>query len=147
MKQLLLILLVGLIPIVSFSQFHIGGGLGYDTHTAKPIANLNMGIEASIVVLDAEIRPSMSRNLPLHNYMGGKFGINIVHKEDNISLIPAIGYYYDDMSSDNKTLNKSYIGYSLKSVYMITETGGVHLETLYINNSLQITIGMTVKII
>lgn len=145
MKKFIYLLLFKLIPVITFGQVHSGLALGYDTHN-KLLGAWNIGYEKDIVVMDAEIRPNLTRNLPINNYCGFKLGLNLINPdEDGLSIIPGLGYYYDFRSMDKTKTNAYYFGYSLKSIIQVTNDGGLFIEGMYINKSAQITIGMNVK--
>lgn len=146
MKKLFFLLL--LLPCLSFAQLNAGIAAGYDTH-GRAMATGYMGATIwQIVEVTGEIRPSLTRSAFSHNYMGGKIGMHIINPDDaGLSIIPAVGYYYDLKSQDKTNLNKYYWAASIKTVLQLTDGGnGAFLEGMYINKSAQFTIGINVTL-
>lgn len=145
MKKLF-ILLIAFIPIISFSQVNTGMALGYDTH-GRAVAALSVGATiGKILEIQGEVRPSLSRSAFAHNYIGGRIGLNLINSDlDGLSIIPGAGYFYDLKSQDKPDLNKYYWGAFLKSIIMVTENGGLFVDAMYINKSVQASIGIHFK--
>lgn len=132
-----------------FCQFHIGIGLGYGTDN-KAVAALNIGYEWTILVVDAQIRPTLSRdNLTtknFNNYIGGSLGINLINPDDaGLSVIPSVGYYHNSQVNGLKGYNEDCFGYSLKSIIMFKEEVGLQFEGLYINKGVELLVGIAIK--
>lgn len=147
MKQITVILIL-LLPCISFAQLNTGIAAGYDTH-GRAIANWYVGATISkIIEVTGEIRPSLTRSVFAHNYIGSKIGLNLTSPDHaGLRIIPAIGYYYDLKSQDKTNLNKYYWAASLKTVMQINDSGnGLFLEGLYIGKSAQITVGINVTL-
>lgn len=129
----------------SKSQLNTAMGLGYDLN-GRAIATLSIGATvAKIVEIQAEERPSLSRNSFAHNYIGGSLGLNMLNKDDGLSIILGEGYYYDLKSQDKTSLNKYYFGTFVKSIIMINDNGGLFVQALYINSGAQFTAGIHYK--
>lgn len=144
MKKIIIILL--LLPCISFAQLNAGIAAGYDTH-GHGIATGYIGATiGQIVEVTGEIRPSLTRSVFAHNYIGGKIGMHIVNPNDaGLSIIPAIGYYYDLKSQDKTSLNKYYWAPSLRTGMQMNDSGnGFFIEGMYIAKSAQFTIGINV---
>jgi hypothetical protein len=147
MRKMLLITILFFILMSAkrcYSQLNAGFGLGYDTH-GRAVSQLGLGYETRILHFNAEIRPSLSRNVASHNYIGLGLSANLAAPNSEFQLLPGIGYYYDDKSHDDKTLNKNFIAYSLKAVKLVENGNGFYLQTIFINKSLQITLGAIVR--
>lgn len=146
MKKLF-ILLIGL-PFTSEGQLNTGIGAGWDTH-GRAVAVWSVGCSvAKLVEVQAEIRPSVSRSVFAHNYMGGRIGLNLINPDDaGLSVIMGGGYFYDKKSSDKTSLNKYYWGTFVKSIIQVNErsNGCLFVEALYINNSAQFAVGIHYK--
>jgi hypothetical protein len=136
MKNLLIILL--LLPLVTHAQLNVTLGAGTDFKNS--VANMGLGYETNNMIMEASISPSITRNVNTHNYMGIAAGYHVG------PFIPAIGYYYDHVSSDKTDLNKYYVGYSIKAVKEINDNGGVYLSGMYINNQTLLTGGVIIII-
>lgn len=148
MKQLLFFILFTVIMILlfgckSYGQIHSDMALGYDTH-GRAIASLSVGVTASeILEIQGEIRPSLSRSSFSHNYAGFRGGLRLINLNESTFYVSLGGGYFHDLkSNDHKELNKNYFGTYIKGVQMINDRGGVLLDLLYINNSLQVSTGI-----
>lgn len=144
MKNLILISIL-LIPIISFSQLNTSAAIGYDTH-GRPMAQWGFGIEAGQFNVSGQIRPSLTRSVFAHNYLGASIGFNIFNPGTAylkaLSIIPSVGYFYDLKSQDKTNLNKYYWSAGIKTIKMLKEEAGLFIETIYINHSVQASFGM-----
>ena len=61
-----------------------------------------------------------------------------------ISILPGIGYYYNMKSEDKVNINHWEYGYSLKSIFKVTQNGSIFIEGFYAN-SLQLVAGIHFK--
>lgn len=146
MKKLLL-LLITIIPVILFAQIEMGIGAGIDTKTVKPIANTYIGFRVSQFSLNAEIRPSITRTANVHNYVGGKVGVDLSDRsQNNASVIIGAGEYYDIRSQDKTQLNSFKTAFFAKGIWYLKEYNGLYIETFYINKSVQLSFGMHVTL-
>lgn len=143
MKKKTIIMLMVLMPFISMAQMTSSLGYGYDLN-GRAMAKWSVGYTAfQIVELEGEIRPSISRNIFAHNYVGFRGGIHAVNPDESgLFLIIGAGYYYDMRSQDKKSWNKDYLGTFVKGGTMLNENGGLFLEGLFINNSAQFCLGI-----
>lgn len=129
------------------SQVNTTMALGYDTH-GRAIAFWSVGYQKSIFNLNGEIRPSLSRSSFAHNYIGGRFSINLIDPDaqemTGLSIMPGVGYFYDLKSSDKTNLNKYYWGPCLRTHIKVTDEGALTFDAIYLNKSMQLSIGMTI---
>lgn len=138
MKQKSLLFISLLFAVATaFSQAHIGMGAGYDVATGKPIGTIIVGANILNIVLDGVVTPSITRTANVNNYFTFKIGYQ-VH-----NFIPAVGFYNDFKSSDNKELNYNCIGYSLTKIIPIQDDGrALFANVLYTKTGFQITAGV-----
>lgn len=132
----------------SKSQINSGLFLGYDTH-GRMISTWSIGYEKSIFNFQGEIRPSLSRNVAAHNYIGFRFSLNLENPDGEemtgLSVLPGIFYGYDLKSQDKVYLNKWFFAPTLKTIIMITDNGGLSFDGMYINKSVQISMGIHLR--
>lgn len=116
---------------------------GYDTN-GRLIGILSLGcIASNILEIQGEIRPSLTRSIYAHHYVGLSGGIRLLNDEENtLHVSMGAGYFHDLVSNDHKELNKSYLGTYVKGVKMINDRGGVSIGVLYLNSSAQFTAGI-----
>lgn len=100
-----------------------------------PVVKMSTGVQIRHFVLEAELRPTLTRQSNSPNNFGFKAGYRISH------FIPAIGYYYNYCNSDNPGNNTVGIGYSLQYITPINRKADLYLEAAYMNNSAQLTTG------
>lgn len=145
MKKLSL-LLIALIPLITFSQVFSSLSAGYDTKGTS-IGAWAIGYNKGLINLQGEIRPSLTRKVEMNNLLGFRLSFNVVNPEDEgVSILPGVGYYYNHVSSDKRNLNKWQLGYTLKTGVDISEGGNsVFIEGMYIDKSVQISLGMQVN--
>jgi hypothetical protein len=99
------------------------------------VVKMAAGFEIRNVVVEAELRPTIThmRNSP--NNFGVKAGYHLKR------FIPAIGYYYNYCNSDNPIYNKAGFGYSLQYISPIRQNADLCLDAAYLNNCYQFTVG------
>jgi hypothetical protein len=117
------------IPLVS------EGSHALPSQIVVPVVKMAAGFEIRNIVLEAELRPTVTRKRNSPNNFGVKAGYHINH------FIPAIGYYYNYCNSDNPINNKAGVGYSLEYVVPVTRNGDLYFEAIHLNNSWQLTGG------
>ncbi len=153
-KVIFLILLIS--PIVLQAQVfvNVGAGaatfqqqiqLGEGSHTLPaqvivPVVKMAAGYQINHVVLEAELRPTVTRKRNSPNNLGIKAGYRINH------FIAGVGYYYDYHNSDDPTNNTTGFGYSLEYVVPLTQNGDFYAEGAYLNNSYQLTAGFHIPL-
>lgn len=129
------------------SQVNTTLAAGWDSH-GRAIAFWSVGYQKSIFNLNGEIRPSLSRSSFAHNYIGGRFSINLIDPDaqemTGLSIMPGVGYFYDLKSSDKTNLNKYYWAACLRTHIKVTDDGALTFDAIYLNKSMQLSIGMTV---
>lgn len=113
---------------------------GEGTHTLPsqfliPVVKMAAGFETRHIVMEAELRPTLTRQRNSPNNFGLKAGYHINH------FIPAIGYYYNYCNSDNPINNTAGFGYSLEYIVPLTRKGDLYFEAAYLNQSMQLTGG------
>jgi len=133
------------LSFAGFSQVHFDMGAGASTFKdtkntcVVPVMRLAFGYQFSNnITTEGIIQPAITRKSTPHNFLGFKVGYNIY------DLIPSIGYLYDFRSSDNHSLNKWGVAYSLKYVVPVNENGGLFFDGLYCQKSIQVTVGFHV---
>lgn len=148
MKKLIGFLIFTILMILLFScnkgysQVNMGMAAGYDTH-GRCIAVLSAGYSKSFITFQGELRPSLTRSRFQHTYAGFRAGINFIRPEYNdFTVSMGGGFFHDLRSMDFKEQNKNYAGTFVKGIQMFNDRGGVMVDLLYINNSLQATIGI-----
>ncbi len=148
-KVIFLILLIS--PVVLHAQFFVNLGAGVATFEQQiplgegshalpsqlivPVVKMAAGFEIRKIVLEAELRPTVTSKSNSPNNFGLKAGYHINH------FIPALGCYYNYSNSDNPANNQAGFGYSLEYIVPITGNGDLYFEAIYLNNSWQITGG------
>lgn len=133
-----------IIPNVCFSQLNTGLGYGYDTH-GRAIATWSVGYEKGRVNFQGEMRPTLSRKIEMNNLLGFRLSANLINPNGSfISILPGIGYYYNFRSEDKVKINHWEYGYSLKSIFKVTENGNIFIEGFYAT-SLQLVAGILFK--
>jgi hypothetical protein len=154
-KVIFFILLIS--PGVLRAQFFANLGVGAATFEQKipfngegshalssqfivPVVKMAAGFEMRHIVLEAALRPTLTRQSNSPNNFGVKAGYHINH------FIPAIGYYYNYSNSDNPGNNTAGIGYSLQYIIPINRNGGLYVEAAYMNNSTQLTAGFHIPL-
>lgn len=144
MKKLILISLITIAALNASSQAYMEMGAGTDFN--HPVAVINAGVQThNNIVIEGILSPSLTRNLA-HNYFGAIAGYNLtrlLHK----SIIPGIGYYYDKVSNDDKSMNGNHVGYSIKYIQHLPRAiGYLFGNVLYINKQVQLTAGVGVDL-
>ena len=149
-KAIFLILLIS--PVILHAQLYVNLGAGIVTFQQKiplsgegshalpanlvvPAVKMAAGLEIRHIVMEAELRPTLTRQSNSPNNFGVKAGYRINH------FIPAIGYYYNYCNSDNPLNNTAGFGYSLEYIVPVTRNGDLYFEAAYLNNSWQLTGG------
>lgn len=153
MKKLIFLFLLTS-PVISRAQafFDMGAGVAtfnqnISTESGKtetnmlllPAVKISGGYQAGSIVLEGEIRPTVTKKQNSSTNLGAKVGYNFN------GLIPAAGYYYNYCNSDNPENNTSGIGLSLKYIVQVNDKGGVYFEGMYVNKSYQLTAGFHVQ--
>lgn len=132
----------------AIAQLNANFAAGADTHK-HIVYNLGFGYDVGRLQFTGEIRPSFTRDADTHNYLGFKGGIGLFNQSDadilSKQLYAEVGYYYDKVNSEKIELNKWHYAAGIKYVTMITDQGGLTGELLYINKSVQGTIGLILK--
>lgn len=147
MKKVFIVVTIFLISGKCFSQFSLefGGGISYQKvevpddgpkNMLLPLEKLSLSYEVSNIVMEGEMRISVTRIANAPKNVGGRIGY------DFGGFIPAVGYYYNGCSSDHPELNFSGFGYFLKYVSFITDQGAIYFEGAYVNKSAQLTAGI-----
>lgn len=163
MKKIIFLFLVTL-PVISRAQFFVDLGAGVairsgrssdlndeqrserssDLNVSKrsvlPAVKISAGYQIKNIVLEAEERPAITREVNAPNYFGAKAGVNIG------GFVPAAGYYFNFRNEDNPENNHGSFGYSLEYQVMINDRGGLYAEGMVINKSFQITAGAHIEI-
>lgn len=135
-----------LLGILIFSnakcQVYTDWSAGYDITQHSGIGGIGFGFTQNRVDADGGISFSFNRNVQSNNFMHFRIGYSLFD-----CLTPQVGYYYNLRSSDDKTLNYSSVGYSLKFVlpvmkfYKINGTG-FFVQGLYVNKQVQVLAGL-----
>ena len=151
MKKVIFIILL-ISPRILHAQLFVNLGAGAATFQQKvpltgeathalpsqlvvPVVKISAGLQIRHFVMEAELRPTLTRQSNSPNNFGMKAGYRINH------FIPAIGYYYNYCNSDNPGNNTAGIGYSLQYIRQINRKTDLYLEAAYMNNSAQLTAG------
>lgn len=147
MKNLFIILL--LLPAICIAQdwrqpvfsnenstISVSMGVGFDFAATKVLGTINAAYERNNIRLEGELSPSITRASASNSFIGLKIGYDIAK-----IFTPSVGYYHNLVSTDNKELNKNYFGYSAKLIIPVSPQSGVFLNGLYINKSMQFTVG------
>ncbi|MGN6530720.1 MAG: hypothetical protein ACTHK0_03055 [Ginsengibacter sp.] len=122
-------------------QIEVGEGLHtLPTQVIVPVVKMAAGYDIKNLMLEAELRPTLTRKRNSSNDLGIKAGYRFNH------FIPAIGYYYNYCNSDNPINNTSGIGYSLEYDVPVTQNGDLYIEGAYLNNSYQLTAGFHIPL-
>jgi|GEM_PF-2406698 hypothetical protein len=149
-KVIFFILLIS--PCILHAQLFVNLGAGAATFEQKipvsnegahvlpsqllvPVVKMAAGYQIRHIVMEAELRPTLTRQSNSPNNFGLKAGYCIHH------FVPAIGYYYNYCNSDNPANNTSGFGYSLEYLLPVTRNGDLYLEAAYMNHSMQLTGG------
>jgi hypothetical protein len=131
----------------SIAQVNANFGIGTDFKHI--VYNVGASYDIGRFEFTGEIRPSFTRSVDTHNYLGFKGGIGLFSEYDadlfKKQVYAEIGYYYDKVNSEKIELNKWHYAAGIKGVKMITEQGGITGELLYINESAQANFGMILK--
>ena len=132
------------------AQPHFDMGAGYDLMSHHTIANLAAGYTAGALMIEGQMRPSISRSVFASNYFGGRAGITFPMSTEvegyyGATVTPCIGYYYNLRSSDDKSLNSSAPGYSIKYCVPVNENGGLYADAMYIEKRVQLSVGFHVE--
>lgn len=139
-KMVIFLLLLSL-PAFAQSQIFANFGAGIETSKSYPVARISAGYEHNKVVIEAVEQFTITRAVNSSNYLGMKAGYNIHN------FVPAVGYYYNYRNADNKEQNHGAAGYSLKYILILGEIGGPYAEALYIEKSVQFTVGFHINIL
>lgn len=134
MKKLLFVL--SLFPLISMSQFTVGFGAGYNLSGKKPLLDISTGLEIKNVRVEGQMAPSITRATDANSFFGLKIGYDIAD-----FFTPSIGYYHNIVSTDNKELNKNYLGYSAQIVVPVNERGGIFINGMMVHKQCLVTIG------
>lgn len=137
MKNLFLLLIL-IIPASLHAQLYVDFGGGMETSAGRPIANISVGFQHSNVIVEAVEQVTISRVANNTNLFGLKAGYNYKN------FIPAVGYYYNYRSSDNKEMNHAAAGFSLKYFLNLNPNGGLYAEAMYVEKVVQVTAGFHV---
>jgi hypothetical protein len=151
MKKRFLVMVFILFSYNSFCQFHIdlGGGIserkdiygkGQVTHQVFPKIEIVAGYEVKSFIIQAEMKPSISKNSSAFSYFGAAAGFKIRY------LIFEGGIYRSIISEDDLLLNNWKIGPSLEYFGRLMQRGGIYGKVMYINNSLIFTTGFRINI-
>jgi hypothetical protein len=97
-----------------------------------PVVKMAAGYQIRHIVMEAELRPTLTRQSNSPNNFGLKAGYYIHH------FVPAIGYYYNYCNSDNPANNTSGFGYSLEYLLPVTRNADLYVEAAYMNHSVQL---------
>ena len=139
-KTVIFILLLSL-PAFAQSQIFVDFAGGVETSKIYPVGHISAGYEHNNIVIEAVEQFTITRAVNSSNYLGLKVGYN-VH-----NFVPAVGYYYNYRNADNKEQNHGAAGYSLKYILILGEIGGPYAEALYIEKSVQFTVGFHINIL
>jgi hypothetical protein len=151
------LLFVALLTFVTLSlskglqaQPHFDMGAGYDLMNHHTIGTIAAGYTVNQVMIEGQMKPSITRAAPSNNYFGGRVGItfpmnNEVEGNYGATITPCIGYYYNLRSGDDKSLNYSAPGYSIKYCVPINVNGGLYADAMYIEKSVQLSVGFHVE--
>lgn len=134
-KKIILIFLC--LPAVANAQMTFNMGAGTDFKNA--LAHISAGYQYNELLVEAVEQPTITRKANSNNYFGIKACYNFR------GFIPAIGYYYNYKSSNNKEQNHSVPGISLKYLLILNTNGGLYIEGMYIEKSFQLTAGFNVQ--
>ena len=150
MKKEFLAIVFILFSYNSFCQFHIdlGGGVsvkkeifgkGQVIHQVFPKIEIVAGYEMKSFIIQAEMKPSISRNSSASSYFGAAAGFKISN------LIFEGGIYRNIISEDDPLLNNWKIGPSLEYFGRLMQRGGIYAKVMYINNSMIFTTGFRIN--
>lgn len=151
MKKKFLMFIFFLISYNSYSQVHIdlGGGAtikkeiynkGEVTHRLFPNIEIVVGYETKFLIIQAEMKPSITRNTSASSYFGGAAGFKIGN------FILEGGMYRNIISEDDPTLNNWKMGAALEYFAQLMKRGGIYGKGMYINNSFIFTSGFRINI-
>lgn len=123
------------------SQVYTDWSTGYDFTQNSTVGAIGFGYTQKIDV-DGGISFSFNRGVQSNNFMHFRAGYVFFGM-----IVPQVGYYYNLRSSDDKTLNYSAMGYSLKFILPLTHVyrdngSGFYLQGLYVNNQVQVLAGL-----
>jgi hypothetical protein len=147
LKQLIYLLAFLTVCSKAHSQVNSTMAVGWDSN-GRAIAFWSVGYQKSVFNLNGEIRPSLSRSSFSHNYIGFRAAINLIYPDaqemTGLSILPGVGYFFDMKSQDKTNLNHYYWAYCLRTHIKVTDDGALTFDGIYLNKSLQLSIGMTV---
>lgn len=152
MKRFFTTLIVILFSFPSYCQFHVDLGPGITINKelitkngviqkTYPSMEIVAGYEVHHFVIQAEMKPAISTISAAPSYFGGAIGFRIS------DVILTGGYYYNLISSDNKSLNFWKPGASLEYCRKLGKKGGIYGKVTYLDNSAVITAGVRINII
>jgi hypothetical protein len=152
MKRHFTTLMFFLISIPAYCQFHIDLGAGITVNKelitkngviqkTYPCMEIVAGYQVNHFVIQGEMKPAITRTSSAPSYFGGVLGIRI----SNVILTG--GYYYNLISSDDKSLNVWKPGASLEYCKKLRKKGGIYGKVMYLNSSVIITAGARINII
>jgi len=124
------------------SQVYTDWSSGYDITQHSGIGAMGFGFTQSRIDVDGGISFSFNRGVQSNNFMHMRIGYAFADM-----IVPQIGYYYNLRSSDDKRLNYSSIGYSLKFVlpvmkYFKINGTGFFVQSIYVNKQVQALAGL-----
>jgi len=152
MKNAFLVIVFILFSYTSYCQFHIdlGGGITINKQLITkngviqktfPSMEIVAGYVVHSFLIQAEMKPAITRTSSAPSYFGGAIGFRI----SNVILTG--GYYYNLISSDDKSLNIWKPGGSLEYCKKLGKKGGIYGKVTYLDNSVVITTGVRINII
>jgi len=152
MKRYFTTLIVILFSLPSYAQFHVDLGPGITINKelitkdgvvqkTYPSMEIVTGYEVHKFLIQAEMKPAITRTSSAPSYFGGAIGFRI----SNVILTG--GYYYSLVSSDENSLNIWKPGGSLEYCRRLGKKGGIYGKVTYLDNSVVITAGVRINII
>jgi hypothetical protein len=152
MKRHFITLMLIVFSLPSYCQFHVDVGAGITINkelaiknqvTQKTYPNIEIvaGYEVHNFLIQGEMKPAITRTSLAPSYFGGALGFRI----SNVILTG--GYYYNLITTNDKSLNIWKLGGSLEYCWKLGKKGGIYGKVMYVNSTVVITSGVRINII
>ena len=133
----------------SFAQLQMSIGAGYNFNE-HPIYSLNAGYEKERITINGGFQRSLTRATSSTIIAGFEAGYNLLSAGDSYllaqSIIISAGYWHISYNTDQKAELASWRpSLSIRYIRMLSENGGLFVNTMYLKNNFTITGGIIIK--